>query len=84
MAGSYRHVVDHNNEFKGTDSIENLGDAYEALEEMYDMIQYLSGGDKQKIFEAFREGHCRKRIPPENMTLPWVADSKRYWKDSSK
>lgn len=46
MAGSYKHVVDkhgrllHNENF--SDMIENLGDAYEAVVEMYGMIWYLA------------------------------------------
>jgi hypothetical protein len=46
MAGSYNHIVNNkgdllNNErFVGM--IENLGDAYEAVEEMYGMIWWLA------------------------------------------
>jgi hypothetical protein len=54
MAGSYKHIVNHNNEFIGVELLDHLGDAYEALEECYWMIKYLSGGDKTKIFEAQR------------------------------
>jgi len=32
--------------------IENLGDAYEAIEEMYWMIQHLTKGDRTAIKEA--------------------------------
>jgi hypothetical protein len=80
MAGSFRHVVDRDGTFRGTDLLDHLGDAHEALEEMYDMILYLTGGDKQKIYEAWREGHARKRIPPGNMSLPWVASFQGFWK----
>ena len=52
MAGSYYHVVNQNNKFIGIDLIENLGDAYEAIEEMYFMINYLAKFDKKKIEEA--------------------------------
>ncbi len=55
MAGSYRHITTKNNEFIGIDLIDNLGDAYEALEECFLMIDNLSGGDKQRIFEAWRD-----------------------------
>lgn len=34
--------------------IENLGDAYEAVEEMYGMIWLLAEGDPQRVEEARR------------------------------
>ena len=42
MAGSWRHIVTKSGKFCGTRHIENLGDAYEALEECYGMIQWLA------------------------------------------
>ena len=42
MAGSYKHVVDSEGKFRGVDHLDNLGDAYEAIEEMYGMIWYLA------------------------------------------
>jgi len=57
MAGSYRHVVDSNNDLipneKFPDMIENLGDAYETIEEMYHMIDILARGNKALIAEAY-------------------------------
>ena len=56
MAGSYRHIVDSdgnlvpNEEF--IEHIENLGDAYEAIEECWYLINILSSGDKKKIEKA--------------------------------
>lgn len=55
MAGSYSHIVDKDNKFKGVELIENLGDAYEALEECWHIIDILSGSDKDKINEAYYE-----------------------------
>jgi hypothetical protein len=52
MAGSYYHITDDEGKFIGTELIDNLGDAYEALEECYGMIMYLTGGDKDKISDA--------------------------------
>lgn len=66
MAGSYRHITKPDGSFRGTELIDHLGDAYEALEECYLMIQHLTGGDKTKIFEAWREGYFKKCCPPEN------------------
>jgi hypothetical protein len=49
MAGSYNHCVDDNGQLLSSERmvwpgamIENLGDAYEAIEEMYGMIWYLA------------------------------------------
>ena len=78
MAGSYRHIADDNNEFRGTDLLDNLGDAYEALEECYLMIAWLTKGDKDKIFEAWREGYLRN-VNPEECDRSTASD---YWDDS--
>jgi hypothetical protein len=75
MAGSYRHITDSENRFIGTDLIENIGDAHEALEECYLMIQHLSGSDKQRIFEAWRDGYIAK-VCPSNVPGATFAD---YW-----
>lgn len=46
MAGSYNHVVTRQGNLRSNESfiqsIENLGDAYEATEEMYGMIWWLA------------------------------------------
>jgi hypothetical protein len=79
MAGSYRHVTDHDGQFSGLDSIDNLGDAYEAIEEMHDMIAHLTGGDRQKIFEAWRDGYVRKRLPKRIAEEPDLFTFERFW-----
>lgn len=79
MAGSYKHCVDSNNEFRGIELIENLGDAHEALEQMYDMIQLLSGGDKTLIWFAWLEGHIRKRYPGNFAQDLRIYSFDRYW-----
>ena len=79
MAGSYRHITDKDNNFIGCDLCENLGDAHEALEEMYHMIHYLTGGDKTKIHEAWRNGYARKFLPSSNETLFTYAE---FWFDN--
>ena len=59
MAGSYYHCI-HRETGKLRDSsslsqmLENGGDVYEAVEEMYGMIWYLAGGDELKVEEAQR------------------------------
>lgn len=52
MAGSYSHIVDEQGRFIGTRLIENLGDAYEALEECYGMIWLLAGGEVSLVEDA--------------------------------
>lgn len=64
MAGSYRHITNDDGSFRGIDLIDDLGDAYEALEECYLMIQFLTGGDKAKIDEAHaRATHHPAEVP---------------------
>jgi len=56
MAGSYRHVTDERGLLREGESfagmIENLGDAYEAVEEMYGMIWLLADGDLARVEDA--------------------------------
>lgn len=56
MAGSYAHVVDSNGDLLSNEDfigmIENLGDAYEAIEEMYYMIEYFSNNDDEDLENA--------------------------------
>lgn len=46
MAGSYNHIIDNSGDIldneKFVDMIENLGDAYEACEELYGMIWWMA------------------------------------------
>lgn len=69
MAGSYHHIVNDDGSFRGTELIDNLGDAYEALEEYYDMIQWLTAGNKHRIYVAWLEGHFKKRGPTSNLPM---------------
>ena len=75
MAGSYRHITNPDGSFLGTELIGNLRDAYEALEECYLMIQHLTGGDKSKIYEAWKGGYFEKCCPPSN-TPPTL---EKFW-----
>jgi hypothetical protein len=81
MAGSYKHCIktfkDGTYRFRGVELLDGLGDAYEALEEMFDMIEFLSGGDKQRILEA-HEAHCRKRYG--GVHYPQTVDQ-FFWQD---
>ena len=61
MAGSYLHTVNDEGKLRIDQSIacENLGDAYETIEEMYGMIWYLAGGNYREVDAArqnYREG----------------------------
>jgi len=67
MAGSYKHCVTDSGELlewsQFVDMIENLGDAFEAVEEMHWMIRYLANGDQAKIKEALDAFYKNKRLP---------------------
>jgi hypothetical protein len=53
MAGSYSHVVDkRTGKFTGTYLLDHLGDAWEALEEMYGMIWFLASGNAMEVERA--------------------------------
>lgn len=67
MAGSYKHVCKEDGAFRDdpedfTGRIENLGDAYEACEEMHFMIGFLAGGDRAKIAEALSAFYESRRL----------------------
>lgn len=56
MAGSYRHATTKNGKLRNnetfTDMVENLGDAYETVEEMYGMIWWLADGNAEMVEQA--------------------------------
>jgi hypothetical protein len=59
MAGSYLHaVINNTGQLRNPEhigiAVENVGDAWETLEEMYGMIWYLAGGDAVRVEEARR------------------------------
>jgi len=54
MAGSFSMIVGENGKFT-MESIENMGDAFEALHECFEIIRALTGGKKDKINER-----CKK------------------------
>jgi len=64
MAGSFNHILESDCRFK-MDSIDNLGDASEALEDCYTLIFFLSGYDSKKISDA-----CKIL----NLVDPWDID----------
>lgn len=77
MAGSFRHVVDEDVQFRGTELLDHLGDAYEALEEMYDMLMWLTDGDKKALYEAWLYGHITKHCPDSSALENQSAEN--YW-----
>lgn len=81
MAGSYRHITKEDGSFCGMDLLDNLGDAQEALEECYNMIQWLTNGDKTKIYDAWLNGYFKKCCPIENISMATFED---FWKSSKK
>lgn len=71
MAGSLKHIIDTDGTFT-MDLIDNLGDAYEALEECYSLIVELSGGDMTKVSAAclkfkFPDPYEKKRYSDDSM-----------------
>lgn len=86
MAGSYRHVTNRRTgEFTGLDLIDNLGDAYEAIEEMHLMIAWLAAqttpdDPRRAIHEAWREGYLRPRAPG-NAADERLTGFDAFWED---
>ena len=76
MAGSWKHLLRNDGTFRGIELLDNLGDAYEALEECYGMILWLAGGDWSVIADA--EQHYRDALmllqPTRDVTLDDVED----------
>lgn len=68
MAGSYGHIATLKDEklHFSMDLIENLRDAYGALEECFDMIEHLSGGDLRRLHKAHLY-HFRKRFGDDHV-----------------
>jgi hypothetical protein len=48
MAGSFRHIVAEDGTFSMS-SIDNLGDAHEALDECFKIIRHLTQGDREHL-----------------------------------
>lgn len=65
MAGSYEHATNLDGTYAGTDMLENMGDMKEAVDHMWFMIWYLSGGDQQKVKTASDQfyAHMRREVP---------------------
>lgn len=56
MAGSYKHCIDDNGKLLNptdlNNMIENGGDVYEAVEELYGMLWYLAKGNAESVEQA--------------------------------
>ena len=93
MAGSYRHVTNADGSFRGTDLLDNLGDAYEALEEMHAMIEWLAdryfeGGygptsRREAIHLAWLEGYAKTHYPPENVANESICGFNAFWDEET-
>ena len=82
MAGSYRHCVDESGALVSNTELnwllENGGDVYEAVEEMYGMIWFLAGGYDYsdnlvtgmaaRVERARREHRTGLQIAPQRST----------------
>lgn len=69
MAGSYNHVtLKKSGKLRNSETIliDNMGDAYETIEEMYGMIWYLAGelanGDKEAAKLAVEQARTHYQI----------------------
>lgn len=60
MAGSLKHIVDSKTGKFRMGSIENMGDAHEALHECFELIRLMSHGDAN-----FINSYCRQLGFPE-------------------
>lgn len=80
MAGSWQHMTTRSGELRNNESfcnmIENLGDAYEAAEECYGMVQWLAnefsvltGASKTQIIRE-AEGHYQDGLRIGGMQKP--------------
>lgn len=84
MAGSYNHVInkEENGKLRSSETwlIDNLGDAYEAVEEMYGMIWYLAdlmtgwGTNKPEDISGFVE-QARQNYEEGLRLSPGVEDA---------
>lgn len=79
MAGSYSHITGKNNVFIGVDLIDNLGDAHEALEECYEIIQILSGGSKEKILKAIKKIYLSRNPDKKTRQRIKSLSARTYW-----
>lgn len=64
MAGSYLHCVDDDGKLLSNEDLvgmlENGGDVYEAVEELYGMIWYLAGTHHHGLMPGERVGNAQK------------------------
>jgi hypothetical protein len=71
MAGSWRHMTTGSGRLRNNESfcdmIENLGDAYEAAEECFGMVQYLA----QVLVDNM----------PGTSRGSWIAQAERHYKE---
>lgn len=64
MAGSLNHITGDNGEFT-METIDNMGDAAEALYECHQIIAYLAACDMNNLLEALKaaKGPVPKHVP---------------------
>lgn len=68
MAGSYNHCVEDDGRLSSNRNVagmlENGGDVYEAVLEMYGMIWFLAGGDADRVEEARQQYRAGLEMSP--------------------
>jgi len=73
MAGSYNHCVNDDGSLRSNETLgnmlENGGDVFEAVEELFGMIWFLAAGDAVRVEEArrgWRQGLALSPRSPES------------------
>lgn len=72
MAGSYNHCVNDDGTLRSPEDLagmlENGGDVWEAVEEMYGMIWHLAGGNRAQVEHARKNYKFGIKMAPGNQT----------------
>lgn len=87
MAGSFMHVVPLKSaEDQAHPRLDLVNgsqrDMWQAIEELYAMIHHLTGGDRVKMFEAWRQGYHLKYNPASNADLDGTRTPEEFWRDN--
>lgn len=75
MAGSYQHCINDDGTLRDVQdlaaSLENGGDVYEAVEEMYGMIWHLAGGNAAQVAHAQKNYKFGMKMAPGNQVAKY-------------
>ena len=66
MAGSYRHLLPQSDNGPGWSLIENMGDAYECVEELFWLVERAIGRDEAiRLLESEFYPMARREMPKD-------------------